>query len=147
LGLAAVGVNAGRTAAPALAPLEPVFQGVAVVAVAVHPAASLLPILADPAVLGSDGVEQFLVTTFGIPGKSLFAIHLLVYGGLLLLALLTLRKPLDTEKALAERTTAPQAPAKEAASNVTAPDETAEEPASADVALPPDSEPEPPPQP
>ena len=71
------------------------------IGLALNPWGGLLPFFADPQVFGSDFVLLGL-NAIGVAPWAVFAGHLGVYGLLLGGSLVTLRPPLDLERALAE---------------------------------------------
>lgn len=86
---------------PALAPLRPALGWLVGIGLALNPWGGLLPFLADPQVFGS-GFVLLGLGTIGVAPWAVFAGHLAVYGLLLGGSLVTLRAPLDLERALAE---------------------------------------------
>ncbi|MBL4849003.1 MAG: hypothetical protein JKY65_26055 [Planctomycetes bacterium] len=86
---------------PAFAPLRPALGAAFGVGLAFNPFGGLLPFVADAQVFGSDVVVLALVG-IGVAPWAVFAGHLSIYGALLAGSLVTLRPPLDLERALAE---------------------------------------------
>lgn len=100
--LAGVGLELGRAGVGGLAVLAPLFAAAASLGLALNPLTALIPILADPRLSGSDLVLRAL-ETLGLAPSTVFALHLLASGLLLLGAVATLPRPLDVEQALRER--------------------------------------------
>ena len=86
---------------PGLAPIRPALGWLMGVGLAFNPWGGLLPFLADPQVFGSSFVLVGL-SGIGVAPWAVFAGHLGIYGLLLAGSLVTLRAPLDLERALAE---------------------------------------------
>lgn len=107
--IGAAGLSFGQTSVPALGPLAPLFQALAALGLALNPFSAALPVLADPAVLGSDAPQRVLAT-LGLDPRLVFGLHLTVYAVALALAVLTVRPPLDPA-AMLQVTPAPAAAA------------------------------------
>ena len=100
--IAAVVWALGRAGAlPALSVLEPLVGPLACLGLAMNPFSGVLPVLADPRVLGSDAVLRALESV-GVAPWVAFLGHIGVYGAALAGSLATLRPPLDLAEALRE---------------------------------------------
>lgn len=92
-------IDAGNLSS--LAPLRPVLSAALGLGMALNPCAGALPFAIDPQTLGSDFGLRALAR-IGVAPWAVFGGHLLIYGALLIGALVTLRAPLDLDRALAE---------------------------------------------
>lgn len=86
---------------PGLAGLRPALGLAVGFGLSLNPCAGGLPFAVDPGTLGTDlGLRA--LERVGVAPWAVFGGHLLIYGALLLGALVTLRAPLDLNRALAE---------------------------------------------
>jgi hypothetical protein len=99
--LAAGGIALGQDSVPALSSLEPLFSLIVAAGMGLNPLASVLPALIDPQVLGSDVIAQGFLR-LGIDPWLVYGIHLISFTLAALLAILTLRQPLDLQRVLGE---------------------------------------------
>ncbi|MGE0707579.1 MAG: ABC transporter permease [Planctomycetota bacterium] len=90
---------------PPLAALRPVIGPLTSVGLSLNPFTGLLPVLADPRLLGSD-LPLRVLEQIGVIPWVVFLGHVVAYGALLVAALATLRPPLDLEAALVSATQA-----------------------------------------
>lgn len=96
------GLLLGQGSLPQLLPLTPLLRLGLLLGLALNPLAGLVPVLADPALCGTD-LPQRACAGLGLDPAVLLFVHVGAQLSLLLAALLTLRPPLDVEAALAAR--------------------------------------------
>ena len=106
--LAAIGLALARGGLPELLPLAPLFRLVLLLGLALNPLTSLVPVAVDPTATGTDAPLRAF-QALGIDPDALLLLHVTMQLTLLVGSFLSLRPPLDVERALGEHLAAERA--------------------------------------